>query len=276
SERTFGARLSSNSAGDAATWLRTGDLGFLDRGELFITGRVKDLIILRGRNHYPQDIELTAEQAHPALRAGSGAAFPVEIDGEERLVVVYEVDRHAGDLAGIAEAVRRAVAEEHEALVHEVVLVAQGGVPKTTSGKIQRRGCRDLYLSNELPVTGSSRLDAAAEPEPAEGPLREALLAAPAGERIALAERWLARAFARLARVDWRKIDPERPLTGFGLDSLVAVELKNAVEDEVGTALSIAGLLEGMSLREAALRIVDPAVAGSSRETEIVPGPAVG
>ncbi|HSU81527.1 MAG TPA: fatty acyl-AMP ligase, partial [Thermoanaerobaculia bacterium] len=190
SARTFGARLSSNSAGDAATWLRTGDLGFLDRGELFITGRVKDLIILRGRNHYPQDIELTAERAHPALRAGSGAAFPVEIEGEERLVVVYEVDRHAEGLTEIAEAVRRAVAEEHEALVHEVLLVAQGGVPKTTSGKIQRRGCRDLYLSNELPVTGSSRLDPAAEPGPAEGPLREALLAAPAGERMALAERW--------------------------------------------------------------------------------------
>ncbi len=272
SERTFGARL----PGDSATWLRTGDLGFLDRGELFITGRVKDLIILRGRNHYPQDIELTAERAHPALRAGSGAVFSVEVDGEERLVVVYEVDRHAGDLPEIAEAVRRAVAEEHEALVHEVVLVAQGGVPKTTSGKIQRRGCRALYLGGELPVMGSSRLDAAAEPEPAEGPLREALLAAPAGERMALAERWLARAFARLARVDSGKIDPERPLTGYGLDSLVAVELKHAVEDEVGAALPIAGLLEGMSLREAALRIVDPAVAGTPEETEIVPGPATG
>ncbi|HEY3567912.1 MAG TPA: fatty acyl-AMP ligase, partial [Thermoanaerobaculia bacterium] len=216
SERTFGARL----PGDPAAWLRTGDLGFLDRGELLITGRVKDLIILRGRNHYPQDIELTAERAHPALRAGSGAAFSVEVDGEERLVVVQEVDRHTKDLAEIAEAVRRAVAEEHEALVHEVVLVSQGGVPKTTSGKIQRRGCRELYLGGELPVVGSSRLEASAEPEPAEGPLREALLAAPAGERMALAERWLARAFARLARVDWRKIDPERPLTGFGLDSL--------------------------------------------------------
>ncbi|MFL6236994.1 MAG: amino acid adenylation domain-containing protein, partial [Thermoanaerobaculia bacterium] len=272
SDRTFGARL----AGDSATWLRTGDLGFLDRGELFITGRVKDLIILRGRNHYPQDIELTAERAHPALRAGSGAAFSVEVEGEERLVVVYEVDRHAGELAEIAEAVRRAVAEEHEALVHEVVLVAQGGVPKTTSGKIQRRGCRALYLGGELPVMGSSRLDAATEPEPAEGPLREALLAAPAGERMALAERWLARLFARLARVDSRKIDPERPLTGFGLDSLVAVELKNAVEDEVGAALPIAGLLEGMSLREAALRIVDPAVAGTPEELEVVPGPATG
>ncbi|HEY3570033.1 MAG TPA: amino acid adenylation domain-containing protein [Thermoanaerobaculia bacterium] len=86
----------------------------------------------------------------------------------------------------------------------------------------------------------------------------------------------MARLFARLARVDSRRIDPERPLTGFGLDSLVAVELKNAVEDEVGAALPIAGLLEGMSLREAALRIVDPAVSGTPEEMEIVPGPAAG
>jgi len=272
SDRTFGARL----AGDGATWLRTGDLGFLDRGELFITGRLKDLIILRGRNHYPQDIEQTAERAHPVVRAGSGAAFSVEIEGEERLVVVYEVDRHAEALGEIAEAVRRAVAEEHEALVHEVVLVPQGGVPKTTSGKIQRRGCRELYLAGELHPLGSSRLEAAAEPEPFEGPLRDTLLAAPGPQRMPIAERWLARAFARIARIDSRRLDPERPLTGFGLDSLVAVELKNAVEDEVGVALPIAGLLEGMSLREAALRIVDPAVAGTPDEVEIVPGPAAG
>ncbi len=275
SERTFGARL----LGDPTAWLRTGDLGFLDRGELFITGRVKDLIILRGRNHYPQDIELAAERAHPALRAGSGAAFAVEVAGEERLVVVYEVDRHAEALADIAEAVRRAVAEEHEALVHEVVLVPQGGVPKTTSGKIQRRACRDLYLGGGLHPLGSSRLDDGAEPETAEGPLRDALLTAPAAGRMAVAERWLSRAFARLARLSResaRRLDPERPLTGFGLDSLVAVELKNAVEDEVGVALPIAGLLEGMSLREAALRIVDPGVAGAPEEIGIVAGPATG
>jgi amino acid adenylation domain-containing protein len=272
SERTFGARL----AGEPETWLRTGDLGFLDRGELFITGRVKDLIILRGRNHYPQDIELTAERAHPALRAGSGAAFSVEAEGEERLVVVYEVDRHAEALPEIAEAVRRAVAEEHEAVVHEIVLVPQGAVPKTTSGKIQRRACRDLYLAAELHPLGSSRLEATSEPEPAEGPLRDALLAAASPERMAIAERWLARAFARLARVDARRLDPERALTGLGLDSLVAVELKNAVEDEVGVALPIAGLLEGMSLREAALRIVDPVVEGATEPLEVVAGPAAG
>ena len=117
----------SPTAGDGP-FLRTGDLGSCADGELFVTGRLKDLIILRGRNHYPQDIELTAERSHPALRPGCGAAFSVDVDGEERLVVVQEVERTARrrTSTAVAEAVRRAVAEEHEVQVHEVVLIAPG------------------------------------------------------------------------------------------------------------------------------------------------------
>src|SRR4029077_7059127 len=130
----FQGRLSG--AEEGPRFLRTGDLGFVLDGELFVTGRLKDLVILRGRNHYPQDLELTAERAHPALRAGSGAAFAVDVEGEERLALVYEVDRHPGaGVDAIADAVRRAVAEEHEVQVHRVVLVRAGTVPKTSSGK---------------------------------------------------------------------------------------------------------------------------------------------
>jgi acyl-CoA synthetase (AMP-forming)/AMP-acid ligase II len=107
--RTLGARLAGESCGP---YLRTGDLGFLRAGELFVTGRLKDLIILRGRNHYPQDLELTAEESHPALRPGCGAAFSAEVAGEERLVVVHELERRREGEAGAAmEAVRQAVAE---------------------------------------------------------------------------------------------------------------------------------------------------------------------
>ena len=179
---TFGGRLAEDAAGAggaaaadgaAAPFLRTGDLGFLDRGELFVTGRLKDLIIIRGRNLYPQDIELTVERSHPALRAGCGAAFSIELGDEERLVVVQEHDRTPGDtpldpetVETIAEAVRRAVAEQHEAQVQQVVLLRAGTLPKTSSGKIQRRACRAALLAGRLEVLGASALGGPA-PAPA-------------------------------------------------------------------------------------------------------------
>src|SRR4051794_21287470 len=164
----FGARLADGTG----PFLRTGDLGFVSEGEVFLTGRLKDLIILRGRNHYPQDLELTAERAHAGLRAGGGAAFAVdpigEEIGEERLVIVHEVDRHAvarieGEgIEEIAAAVRRAVVEEHEVSVADVVLIRPETLPRTSSGKVRRRASRELYLQGGLRVVGASRLSAAA------------------------------------------------------------------------------------------------------------------
>jgi amino acid adenylation domain-containing protein len=241
---SFGATLADGSKG----WLRTGDLGALeggDRGELFIAGRLKDLIILRGRNHYPQDLEMTAGRAHPALGEGTGAAFALDADGEERLVIVHEVARHAARPDEIAAAVRQAIAEEHEALAWEVVLVPAGGVPRTTSGKVQRRACRDLYLRGELRVLGASRLSpAAAEDDP--------MAEAPPGSLD-----WLRRAFAAAARVDPARVDPDRPLSASGLDSLAAVELKHSVEEATGVSLPLPDLLEGMTLREVERRVAE-------------------
>ena len=148
SAQTFGARLSDTGDGP---FLRTGDLGFLHDGELFVTGRIKDLIILRGVNHYPQDIELTVEKSHPALRCGFGAAFTVERDGESRLVVVQEIDRGQRNLADEAiQAICRDVAREHELRVDAVVLIKPGRIARTSSGKIQRHACRDDYLAGNL------------------------------------------------------------------------------------------------------------------------------
>ena len=134
--RDFNAFLMREDGGADGPFLRTGDLGYLAAGELYVTGRLKDLIILRGRNLYPQDVELTAERSHPDLRPGNGAAFAVDAGGEERLVIVHEVERRRkGETAEIAEAVRRAVAAEHEAQVHEVVLIRQGSLPKTSAAR---------------------------------------------------------------------------------------------------------------------------------------------
>ena len=148
---TFSAVLPDNQA---TAYLRTGDLGFISAGELFITGRLKDLIIIRGRNHYPQDIEITVEKSHPALRANSGAAFTVETEREQKLVVVQEIERtHLRHLNKdeIVEAINQAVATEHELAIDSIVFLKPGSIAKTSSGKIQRRACQQMFVENTLP-----------------------------------------------------------------------------------------------------------------------------
>jgi acyl-CoA synthetase (AMP-forming)/AMP-acid ligase II len=140
---------------DSGPWLRTGDLGFLDQdGELYLTGRIKDLIIIRGMNHYPQDIERTVQACHPALRRDCGAAFSVEDEtGTERLAVVQEVERSQRmhlDIADIARAIREAVTMAHEISVHSITLIRPASLPKTTSGKIQRSVTRRLWREGGL------------------------------------------------------------------------------------------------------------------------------
>jgi acyl-CoA synthetase (AMP-forming)/AMP-acid ligase II len=145
----FGARLSDTGEGP---FLRTGDLGFLKDGELFVTGRIKDLIIIRGVNYYPQDIERTVQASHPSLRPDAGAAFSIEVDGEERLIVIQEVERSYRKLVvcEVTEAIRAAVARHHNLRAHAVTLLKFGSIPKTSSGKIQRHDCRERFISGTL------------------------------------------------------------------------------------------------------------------------------
>jgi acyl-CoA synthetase (AMP-forming)/AMP-acid ligase II len=167
----FRARLADTGAGP---FLRTGDLGFLQDNELFVTGRLKDLIIIGGRNHYPQDIEWTVEQSHPAFRSGCCAAFSVESNGAERLIIAVEIDRRflsmapgresrfeitdALDPRGLVQAVRRAVTERHELRADRVLLLKPATLPKTTSGKIQRRACKSRFLEDRLETLLEPRL----------------------------------------------------------------------------------------------------------------------
>jgi acyl-CoA synthetase (AMP-forming)/AMP-acid ligase II len=130
-------------------WFRTGDLGVYLDGELYITGRMKDPVIVDGRNHYPQDIETTTSQASPAVRTGFVAAFSVPADSGERLVIVDERAAGAGraDPAPVAEAIRAAISRRHALPVADVRLVAAGAIPRTTSGKLARHACRQEYLA---------------------------------------------------------------------------------------------------------------------------------
>ncbi|WP_153009579.1 AMP-binding protein, partial [Mastigocoleus testarum] len=136
-------------------FLRTGDLGFIEDGELYITGRIKDLIIIRGRNHYPQDIEQTVQTSHPALKMGHGAAFSVEVEGNETLVITQEVKRsylRKLNINQVVTAICQAVAQEHEIQVSGILLLKTGSIPKTSSGKIQRYACRQGFMNNTLNV----------------------------------------------------------------------------------------------------------------------------
>jgi len=172
-------------------FLRTGDLGFLQDGELFFTGRLKDIVIIRGRNHYPQDIELTVEESHPSIRRpGCVAAFSADIAGEERLIVVAELEQRyreqrqsaalipaddnrcrestrpgtdakthqPSDLQAIIRNIRQAIAAEHAIQVYSVLLLKAGSIPKTSSGKIQRYACRTGFLEETLKVVSSEVL----------------------------------------------------------------------------------------------------------------------
>ncbi|MFL6199525.1 MAG: MupA/Atu3671 family FMN-dependent luciferase-like monooxygenase [Thermoanaerobaculia bacterium] len=271
--RDFGALLASGEG----PFLRTGDLGFFRDGELFVAGRLKDLLILRGRNHYPQDLELTAEASHPALRPGGSAAFSADCGGEERAVLVCEVDRKAAaPVEEIAAAVRRAVAEEHEVQVQEVVLIQAGTLPKTSSGKVQRGACRAAWQRGDLEIVGRSV--AGADDGPGDGRVldRRTLLELAPEERPDALAAWLRNAAARACRVPVSGVAADRPLTALGLDSLGAVEVQQAVEAAFGVPVPLADLLRGATLVEIAAGVLrgleEPAIpAAESEAADVYP-----
>lgn len=179
-EHTFAASIAGTSEGP---FLRTGDLGFLASGELFITGRCKDLIVIRGGNYYPNDIELTVQGCHSALVSGRGAAFAFTpgLRQVERLVVVQEVDRErieGAGFAGLIDRVRTAVADRYGIDTHSVLLVERVSIPTTSSGKIQRGRCRQQFLDGELTPLAQWQTPSAADDVVKAGQLEKALAAA--------------------------------------------------------------------------------------------------
>lgn len=239
SATTFRARIRDASGREGEEpYLRTGDLGFMLDGQLFVTGRLKDLIIVRGSNHYPQDIEWTAEHSHPALRPGGAAAFSVTARTLERLVIVIEVRREALaelDEPGVIEAIRRAVAEHHEVAVDAIQLVEPGGVPKTSSGKKRRRSCRDAFVAGKQRLVGgwvSDVVRAELAGEEGSAPIPRVRLAtpptpSPAAEVYSHLE-WI-RSYAErridVTAIDERRTIPPHVVLDFGNRGLLGMQI---------------------------------------------------
>jgi acyl-CoA synthetase (AMP-forming)/AMP-acid ligase II/aryl carrier-like protein len=221
--QTFQARLYGAGNGTGVDYLRTGDLGFLADGELYVTGRRKDIIIVRGQNYYPQDIEHVAEQAHAALRPGCGAAFALD-DADEKLALAYEVRVDVAEeaLPDVAAAIRAAVAETFGLGLHTIAFMPVGAVPKTSSGKIRRSECRRLMGNGALPVRATSVV--AGLTSAAGGPGHDGQLSS------GLLRPVLRRMVADLVGVVAATIDDDTPLAEYGLDSARTAELVGEIE----------------------------------------------
>lgn len=219
---TFQARLPESPE---TLFLRTGDLGTYQDGELYVTGRRKDLIIIRGQNYYPQDIEQTVEQAHAGLRKSCGAAFGINDSDREQLVVVQEVERsyRRQPLDPVIRTIREAISQDHNLQVSAIILIKPTTIPKTSSGKIQRRACRQMFLAGELEVLAQWQLETA-QPTTA-------------SHSITDIQSWLVAKLAEKLHCSPQEIDIHAEFASYGLDSVAIVSLSGELENWLGERL---------------------------------------
>jgi len=251
-EETFNARIPET---DEGPFLRTGDLGFLKEDLLFITGRLKDLLIIRGQNYYPQDMELTVEQSHPILQQGSGAAFSVEIEGEERLVVVQEVavgkdpesivQRDLDELDALIKLISRNIVAGHELQAFAIVLIRKGTIPKTSSGKIQRHACKDAFLNRELYVLREWHERKQIEPASPKPSSSELDVPVPYG-----LDSWLASEIACIKGIDKERVDLNQSFAAYGLDSVAAIEVAHKLQTEFQVEVDVSEFFGDSTITE--------------------------
>ncbi len=253
-QETFGAYLADTGEGP---FLRTGDLGFIKDGELFVTGRIKDLIISRGRNYYPHDIERTVAKHHQNLGKGKVAAFSSTFEGEEQLIVVKEVPRALEQLEieTSASLIRQTVMDHHDIQPYAVLFVKSRSIPLTSSGKIQRYACRLAYMADGFPVIGRSVLNLSSSPDyvrdaEVDSPaIRQALI----GDESQKALEWyLSQHLSQRLNLSPQNVLPSNTLSSLGLDSLMAIELRNQIEFDYGIDMPISVFFEAVHVSDLA------------------------
>jgi acyl carrier protein len=214
----------------------------MENGQLFVTGRLKDLIIINGQNHYPQDIEGSVEKAHPSLRPGCGAVFSVEEEGEEALVVMQEIEKADEDFNSILAAIRQAVAIHHELKIRALVLLPKGNIPKTSSGKISRYACRESFLDGSgepLFLWKKSSKASSSEGVASSSAPQEKESSIPGDKQnVGTIRDWLVQQLSGRLGLRPQEIDILKPITTYGLDSKDAINLSGELEDWLGKTLS--------------------------------------
>lgn len=279
SEDIFRASLSD--ANLECDFLRTGDLGIIKQNHLFVTGRIKDLIILRGRNYYPQDLEQAVNDGVVGIRSHCCAAFSVERAGEEILIVAAEVKRKTipdHKAQAILSEMRCVLAEASDAPIGALLLVSPGSIIKTSSGKVQRQAIKQAYLTNQLNVVASSgtsetlcpasSINAVDKDGMMSSLFSDTLRELPGDQRLQLISRFLQMKLAQLLGVSEAHIALTGSMRSFGLDSLRVIELKHATDAWLGTEIPLFLFLSDQSIYDLAKIVATEIIPLSSSAAE--------
>ncbi|MGW1608299.1 amino acid adenylation domain-containing protein [Streptomyces sp. NPDC002285] len=282
----FGATPSGTTPSDGApsggaptSHVRTGDLGFVHAGRLHVTGRMKDLVIHRGRNLHPEDLEVDVAASSPSLRPGCGAVFSVDDDGEEVIVVCQEVRPGLTDdqYPAVARGMKDALSRQYGVAARTIALLPPGAVPKTSSGKVQRQATRARFLSGELPVLWSqtARDTQAGAARLTDLVSARSLREATGRERRNLLTDALCRYLQRVLGED-EPLDGTASPTSLGLDSLTSLQLQHELESLLDVRLRPSLVLRAGSLAELAGIVLDHAetTGGTDAEAAVEPAPA--
>lgn len=252
---TFQAKIQ----GEDAHYMRTGDLGFIYQRHLFICGRIKELIIIRGANFYPQNIEQTLQNNIAGLKPNGGAAFTVEHEGEDALVVVQEVERtwlKKIDQEAVAQQARQAIASEYGLSLHAFILIRPMTLPKTSSGKIQRSRAKQYFDSGELKVVSETIFSTLLQNTDSQNASLE-------NQPLAIGTEFgdvllgLSLLVAQKANIPLSQLDIEQSIINTGLDSIALNNLVATVKHIFCVTLSLGELLQSSSLLDIATNIVE-------------------